>query len=126
MPSASILADSSVWINHLRQGHDGLLKLIRYPAIVCHPFVIGEVAAGSLSSRSKVISALQSVIQFKIAPDNEVLDLMEKHKVYGRGVGYIDCHLLAATVSHENAWLWTNDKRLNSVANELGVAYISK
>lgn len=126
MPTVRILADSSVWINYLRQGQDGFLKLIKFPGIGCHPFVVGEVAAGSLSNRTKVIPILQSVFQFEIASDSKVLSLMEKHRVYGRGVGYIDFHLLTAIVLSEKAMLWTNDKRLNSVARQLGVEYKPK
>lgn len=85
--------------------------------------MIGEIAAGCLSDRTNVISTLQSVFQFSIASDCDMLRLMEDHKVYGKGISYIDFHLLTSTKLTANSLLWTFDKRLRSAANKLGVAY---
>jgi hypothetical protein len=88
-----------------------------------HAFVIGELACANLKSRVGVIDLLQALPQLGMATDDEVLYFIEMHKLMGRGIGYVDAHLLAAA-SISGSLLWTRDKRLREIATELGVAYL--
>jgi predicted nucleic acid-binding protein len=117
-----ILVDTSVWIGHLRAGDERLIALLGGAQVLGHPFVTGEVALGSLPLRDAVLSDLRDLPQATVATDEEVLDLIERHALYGRGIGYIDAHLLAAVRLTADAKLWTADRRLQSVAAELGLA----
>jgi predicted nucleic acid-binding protein len=114
--------DTSVWIDHLRVGDDRLAALLVDGSILTHPFVIGEIALGHLRQRDAVLAALEGLARVEIATDAEVLRFIESHALFGRGVGYLDVHLLAATKLTPGARLWTKDKRLRSVAEELGLA----
>lgn len=117
-----ILVDTSVWIDHLRVGDDRLAALLVDGSILTHPFVIGEIALGQLRQRDAVLAALEGLARAEIATDAEVLRFIESHALFGRGVGYLDVHLLAATKLTAGTRLWTKDKRLRSVAEELGLA----
>lgn len=119
-----ILVDTSVWVDHLRRGDPGLVRLLNTTQVLTHPFVIGEVACGNLKRRSNMLALLQDLPQSSVAIDAEVLFFIERQALMGRGIGYIDAHLLAA-VTLEGNTLWTRDKRLQSVAVELGLAYPS-
>jgi len=116
-----ILIDSSVWINHLRAPNAGVSALLDDGAALTHRFVIGELALGSIKDRQTVIAALGELPHAPVATDAEVLALIETHALHGSGVGYIDAHLLAATLL-AHATLWTADKRLAAMAQRLGVA----
>jgi len=118
-----ILADTSVWVDHLRAGDPGLRRLLEAALVLAHPFVIGELALGTLRQRAIILEALSSLSQAAVATDAEVLGLIDRHGLAGRGVGYIDAHLLAATRLTGGARLWTRDRRLHAVATELGLAY---
>lgn len=117
-----ILADTSVWVDHLRRGNARFPELLRARAIVCHPFVIGELALGYLNPRESILQDLRDLPRCVIASDDEVLHLIERHGLHGRGIGYIDVHLLAAVRITAGSALWTFDKRLRRVAIELGSA----
>ncbi|KAF0176696.1 MAG: PilT protein domain-containing protein [Alphaproteobacteria bacterium] len=116
-----ILIDSSVWIDHLRRAEKGVLALARDESMLTHPFIIGELALGSIKDRGAVIAALQKFPQAPVATDDEVLSLIETHALHGTGVGFVDAHLLAATLLAQ-ATIWTSDKRLAAAARRLGVA----
>ena len=117
-----ILVDSSVWIDHLR-GTDALLAdLLHRRQVLTHPFVIGELALGNLRQRSTIIDAMLDLPKATAANDSEVLAFIERQAIHGRGIGYIDVHLLAAVRLSAGAKLWTRDKRLNGTAIELGLA----
>ncbi|MGH6977273.1 MAG: type II toxin-antitoxin system VapC family toxin [Stellaceae bacterium] len=117
-----ILADTSVWISHLR-GHDKtLVRLLDTGSVLAHPFVIGELALGNLRQREAVLSALRHLPQAPVASDVEVLHFIDRHALFGRGIGYVDAHLLAAARLTGETDLWTHDKRLHRVANQLGLA----
>lgn len=118
-----ILADTSVWIDHLRAGDEGLVGLLNNAQVLTHPFVVGELACGNLRNRSEVLSLLQHLPQAPVATDAEVLFFIEQHRLMGRGIGYIDAHLLAATSLAGPARLWTRDKRLADVAVTLKLAH---
>jgi predicted nucleic acid-binding protein len=113
-----ILVDTSVWINHLRQGEPALVKLLASGQLLMHDFVRGELGCGNLKNRQAILSDLAALPTAAIASTDEVLALIDRHKLQGRGLGWIDVHLLAsAMLSH--ARLWTVDKNLSAVAGQL-------
>jgi len=117
-----ILLDTSVWVDHLRLGDALVVQVLESGQAAVHSFVIGELACGNLKSRAGVIGLLRALSQVPTATDDEVLYFIDKHQLMGRGIGYVDAHLLAAsTIS--GSLLWTRDKRLRSIATEQGVAY---
>ena len=116
-----ILVDTSVWVEHLRRGLPRLATLLQEGKVLIHPWVIGELACGNLSRRHQVLELLQGLPAATVASDAEVLLLIERKRLMGRGIGYVDVHLLAsARLSH--CRLWTQDRRLASVAQEQGLA----
>ena len=117
-----ILVDTSVWVDHLRANDKALVALLNTGAVLAHPFVIGELALGNLRQREIVLNALSDLPQASVATDMEVLHFIDRHTLFGRGIGYIDAHLLAAAQLTAGAGLWTKDKRLHGVAVELGLA----
>jgi predicted nucleic acid-binding protein len=117
-----ILADTSVWVDHLRVGDEALAALLDAGMVLAHPFVIGEVALGNLRQREIILKALADLPQASVATDAEVLHFIERHALSGRGIGYIDAHLLAAVKLTAGAKLWTSDKRLHGVAVQMGLA----
>ena len=118
-----ILVDSSVWVDHLRTGDPSLYGLLNNSQVLVHPFVIGELACGNLKNRSVVLSLLQDLPTIPVATDEEVLFFIERHGLMGRGIGYVDAHLLAAVVLAGSEQLWTRDKRLGAVAGALKLAF---
>jgi len=118
-----ILVDTSVWIDHLRAGDEGLSGLLQSAQVLTHPFVVGELACGNLHKRNEVLVLMQHLPRAPVASDSEVLFFIERHKLMGRGIGYIDAHLLAATSLAEQGRLWTRDKRLGTVAASLNLTY---
>ena len=118
-----ILADTSVWINHLRSEDLYLASLLDRNEILIHPMVIGELACGNVSNRADVMRLLRGLPSILVATHDEVLFFIEYHGLMGRGIGYIDAHLLASTAMSSPARLWTRDRRLMELASELGVAY---
>ncbi|MDO9386542.1 MAG: type II toxin-antitoxin system VapC family toxin [Thiobacillus sp.] len=120
-----ILLDTSVWIDHLRQGDAQVASALQSGLMLTHPFVIGELACGQLKSRAEILGLLAALPQARVAQEQEVLFFIERHGLMGRGIGYIDAHLLTATALTEGARLWTRDKRLDSLARELELAYLN-
>lgn len=116
-----ILVDTSVWVDHLRTGSPALARELRAGRVLAHPFVIGEIALGSLRQPEPVLGALSDLPQAAVATDREVLLFIERNALSGRGIGYVDAHLLAAARLTPGAGLWTNDRRLRSVAADLGL-----
>jgi predicted nucleic acid-binding protein len=117
-----ILVDSSVWIDHFRSAEPLLQQLIIERNVLSHPFVVGELAMGSIRDREIAIQALSRLPGTVLMEDDDVLALVARFKLYGRGLGYIDAHLLASTRSTPAASIWTRDRRVRSVAEELGIA----
>jgi predicted nucleic acid-binding protein len=117
-----ILADTSVWVDHLRVCDKALGALLDAGMVLVHPFVIGELALGNLRQREIVLKALADLPRASVATDAEVLHFIERHALSGRGIGYIDAHLLAAVTLTAGAELWTKDKKLHGVAVHLGLA----
>ena len=118
-----ILVDTAVWIDHLRDTDARLASLLYTNEVLVHPMVVGEMACGHLRSRDEVLSLLGGLPQSPVASDDEVLSFIERHRLMGRGIGYIDAHLLAATTLAAPARLWTSDQRLRSMAVRLSLAY---
>jgi predicted nucleic acid-binding protein len=116
-----ILVDTSVWIDHFRRGSSRLKILLDDGLVLCHPFVIGELASGNLNNRVEILSLLQALPKARVAEHSEVLHLVNAHQLYGRGLGWIDMHLLASTLLAE-CGLWTADKQLGDVAATLKIS----
>jgi predicted nucleic acid-binding protein len=117
-----ILVDTSIWIDHLRTGDPELVGLLQDGHVLAHPWVTGELALGHLSRRAEILGLLHNLPQATPAMDVEVLTLIENRHLVGLGIGYVDAHLLAATLLTANARLWTRDKRLATIAIRLGLA----
>ena len=117
-----ILADTSVWVDHLRRPNSEMIERLTARDILMHPFMIGELACGTLPDRS-VLQRLDELPQIVRATHDEVLSLIESHGFMGRGIGYIDAHLLASVIRDGSASLWTRGRRLAQISEELGVAY---
>jgi len=117
-----ILVDTSIWIDHLRSGDSVLKQLLEAGRVWTHPFVIGEMACGNLKHRKTVLSLLEDLPHVRVATDDETLFFIETNALMGRGIGYIDAHLLAAVALTGSIRLWTRDKRLNAAAESLGMA----
>jgi predicted nucleic acid-binding protein len=116
-----ILVDTSVWVRHLRHHDERLANLLREELVACHPFVIGELACGNLSNRKVILTLLQALPQAQKAEYSEVMHLIESRRLFGRGLGWVDAHLLSSTLISKCV-LWTLDKRLASAATELRIA----
>jgi hypothetical protein len=117
-----ILVDTSVWVDHLRAGNKVLTRLLDTGMVLAHPFVVGELALGNLHQRDLILTALADLPQAGIATDAEVLHFINRCALFGRGIGYVDIHLLAAVRLTAGAALWTHDRRLHGVAVQLGLA----
>ncbi len=117
-----VLVDTSVWVSHLREGDVGLEKLLNDGEVVCHPFIIDELACGSLKNRREILIHLQSLPKTILAEDEEVLEFIENHQLMGKGLGYIDIHLIAAAVLTDVP-LWTFDKTLDKISEKIGINY---
>ena len=117
-----ILVDTSVWVDHLHKDNAPLIQLLDAGRVLVHPFVIGEIALGQMRQRKAILTALSDLPRTQVATEEEAMSFIERHALYGRGVGYIDVHLLAAARLTAGAALWTTDRRLHAVADTLGLA----
>jgi hypothetical protein len=118
-----ILVDTSVWIDHLRAGDAQLAVLLNGSEVLMHPVVLGELACGNLSNREVVFRLLKGLPQAVLATDDEVLFFIDQRGLMGRGMGYMDAHLLAAASLSGPAKLWTRDRRLRAVADSLALGF---
>jgi len=116
-----ILVDTSIWINHLRKGNVRLRSLLQEEQVLCHPFVIGELAVGNLRNRTEILRLLSALPRARIVEHDEVLHLLEARRLYGRGLGWIDAYLLASSLLTRCA-LWTSDTALGKEAEALGLS----
>jgi len=117
-----VLVDTSVWVEHLRSGDIGLEILLNDGDVICHPFIIGEIACGNLRNRAEIISLLQELPMAVLADDEEVIRFLEDYKLMGKGLGYIDIHLLMSAMLSKTS-LWTLDKRLHEVSSKLRLTH---
>jgi predicted nucleic acid-binding protein len=123
MPAAPVLVDSSIWIDHINKGDAELIPLLRRRQVVMHPMVYGEIALGSLKNRKLLLEELRELPQIPALPHAEVHAMIEWLELYGKGVGFIDAHLLAATRLVKGALVFTRDKRFREAAERLAIAY---
>jgi predicted nucleic acid-binding protein len=117
-----ILVDTSVWVDHLRSGDPRLGSLLQKGEVWTHPWVIGELACGNLRARRQILKLLQGLPSAAVARDAEVLLMIERHQLMGRGIGYVDAHLLAAA-RLSSCTLWSRDRGLAAMAAEQGIAF---
>lgn len=118
-----VLVDTSLWVDHLRAGSPALVAALQADQVCTHAYVIGELACGNLENRQEVLGLFQALPRLTAATDDELLFFIEKHRLMGRGIGYIDAHLLAAAAINV-ARLWTRDKRLKAIAEEMNLAHL--
>jgi predicted nucleic acid-binding protein len=117
-----VLADTSVWIAHLREGAVGLDTVLNEGHVLCHPFVIGELACGNLKNRVEILLLLQALPAAAPAEHDEVMQFIDTHGLMGKGLGYIDAHLLVSAALTQVP-LWTLDKKLRESSCRLGLSY---
>ena len=117
-----ILVDTSVWIDHFRTGVAKLGAALESGEVVMHPFVRGEIACGSLANRREILRLMAELPQASVVSDSEALHFIEERQLMGRGIGYVDVHLLASSVLAEGVKIWTRDRRLAKIAGELDLA----
>ena len=116
-----ILVDTSIWVEHLRKGTGPLAKLLEEDSVVIHPFIIGELACGSMTNRREILDLLAALPVVKIAGHAEVMQFVEQNRLYGCGIGWIDAHLLSSALLSD-ARILTSDRRLLRVAQSLDIA----
>ncbi|MBR0556300.1 type II toxin-antitoxin system VapC family toxin [Ciceribacter sp. L1K23] len=117
-----ILADSSIWIDHLRSVDPGLQALLNSEQVIIHPFVIGELSLGHIPRYDQIMTMLADLPTIATAHDTEVRHLIRSKSLFGTGIGYVDAHLLASVNLVPEHQLWTRDKRLHRIATTLKVA----
>jgi predicted nucleic acid-binding protein len=117
-----VLVDTSIWVTHLRQGSRQLEKLLMDAEVMCHPFIIGELACGNLKNRNEIISLLQSLPMVPMIEFDEFLFFIDRNHLMGNGIGFVDVHLLASA-QLTGVPLWTADKRLKSAADQLELTF---
>ena len=120
-----ILVDTSVWIDHFRRTEPRLVAALDREDVLVHPFVVGELACGNLRNRRGILALLRRLPEAPSATDEEALTLIERRSLSGRGIGFVDVHLLASVVLHGTARLWTGDRLLAQVAADLEVLDMS-
>lgn len=118
-----ILVDTSVWVDHLQHGNANLANSLVRGEVLAHSFVLGELALGNLRQRTQVLEAMSQLPMAKAATDSEVLEFIARQFLFGRGIGYVDAHLLAAVRLTPGSWLWTLDKRLLAAASALDLSW---
>lgn len=117
-----ILVDTSVWVDHLAVGDPCMAALLEAEQVAMHPFVTGEIACGSLSDRAEIMHLLRTLPAIAPAHHDEAVSLLEAHRLWARGIGWVDLHLLAAAAV-AGVRLWTRDQRLAAAARGLGLLY---
>ena len=121
-PNSMVLVDTAIWVSHLKEGNADLKALLEDGEVLCHPYIMGELACGNLKNRHKILSLLKALPQAKVAGHEEVMNFIELHDLAGAGLGYVDMHLLASALLSGSP-LWTADRSLGAAAKKLGVAY---
>jgi predicted nucleic acid-binding protein len=116
-----ILADTSIWIDHLRSGNKELGKQLNRGNVAIHPFVVAELSLGSLRGRTKTLALLDLLPQVAVAQMSEVRLMIEARGLYGLGIGFVDAHLIASVFIGSSTLLWTRDKPLRKAAESLGL-----
>ena len=117
-----VLVDTSIWVDHLRRGSRQLEKLLIYAEVMCHPFIIGELACGNLKNRNEIISLLQALPMAPTIEFDEFLFFIDRNYLIGKGLGFVDIHLLASA-QLAGVPLWTTDRKLKSSADRLELSF---
>jgi predicted nucleic acid-binding protein len=117
-----ILADTTIWIDHLNHGDPELQRRLLRSEILMHPFVAGELALGPLPDRKKTSLYLDSLPRVRVVQQSEVRHMIEAHNLHNRGIGLIDAHLIAAVLLNPGTELWTRDGNLRKIAARLRIA----
>lgn len=118
-----VLVDTSIWIDHLRKADAALMQLLDTQQVLIHPYIIGELACGNLKPRDEILNLLSVLPSGRLAEAHEVLYFIEANHLYGKGIGYVDAHLLSSVALERTAKLWTRDKRLMLLAKSIGLAH---
>ena len=118
-----VLADTSVWTDHIRYGDPQMEVLADRERLLMHPYVVAELQMGNLRSRKRFLGSLQKMDMATRASDEEVSTLVETHRLFGTGLSWIDAHLLTSVLLMDDVRLWTRDRRLNAAAQQFGVAF---
>ncbi len=120
-----VLVDTSVWIQHLRTGEPKLVELLENAEVFAHPLIVGELSCGSIKNRSLVLASLRELPAATLATHQETLQFIESRKLWSKGIGWIDAHLLASALM-THCPLWTLDERLKRAARDIGVGFDAK
>ena len=123
---AVILVDTAIWIDHLHTAESHLVELLRDDEVGCHPLVIEELALGRIKQRDVVVDLLANLRQFPMLTQLEVLRLIDRQRLWGRGLGTVDAHLLGSASLIGGARLWTRDKRLKAACEQVGVPMVDE
>lgn len=117
-----VLVDTSVWVSHFRKTESQLVELLNRGRVLCHPFIVGELACGNLRNRKLILSLLQDLPMAAMVEHPEVLAFIETQGTMGKGLGYVDVHILASS-RITGVPVWTLDRKLDNVAGTLGCSY---
>jgi len=117
-----VLVDTSIWVSHLRAGNEKLIALLNNGDVMCHPFIVGELACGNIKNRTTILSLLQLLPMVVQVENEEVLQFIEANNLMGKGLGYVDIHLSASAVL-SGVPIWTLDKSLANIIEKLNIGY---
>jgi predicted nucleic acid-binding protein len=117
-----ILADTSVWVDYLRNGSTEMENRVGRGQIAMHPFIVAEIALGSLRNRQRVVDEMEALLEVRVAQLSEVRHMIEAHTLYSKGIGLTDAHLIASCLLTPGTQLWTRDRAMDKVARGLGIA----
>jgi predicted nucleic acid-binding protein len=118
-----ILADTSIWVDHLRSSDPEMEQRLGRGQIVMHPFIVAEIALGSLRNRRKRLDELEALLEVNVAQLGEVRHMIEAHALYSKGIGLTDAHLIASCLMTPGTQLWTRDSALKNVARTLRILF---
>ena len=118
-----ILVDTSVWIDHLRSPEPELVELLRTDKVLIHAMIIGELACGTFRTRAQRLRDWWALPRIAESSHDHVVSVIESRNLMGRGIGFVDAHLLCAVLNRNGTVLWTRDRRLEELAQELGVVF---
>ncbi len=117
----AVLVDTSVWVSHFRFGDERLASLLEEGGVACHPFVMGELACGTIKNRIEIMNLLRELPTVEVASQEEILVFIDKNRLMGKGLGYVDVHLLGSAFLSDTL-IWTLDKALKRAAIKLGIS----
>lgn len=117
-----VLVDTSIWVEHLRYSHKRLIELLDEGRVLNHPFVIGELACGNIKNRVEILALFRALPTSTVADTEEIIVFIHNNRLMGKGLGYVDVHLLASAIL-SNVCLWTMDKPLAKAATEMSIGF---